>query len=123
MDLNRLLDQIKSHPDYAKVGMILCHKGVVRGTTREGRPVTGMRITVDHQRLAEILAEQKQKPGIVEILVEINEGLDLGLGQDVMHIVVAGDIREHVIAGLAETLNRIKAEVTGKTQFFVTGNE
>jgi hypothetical protein len=32
---------------------------------------------------------------------------------------VAGDIREHVIAGLSETLNRIKAEVTGKTQFFV----
>lgn len=118
MDLNRLIDQVKAHPDFARAGMILCHKGVVRATTREGRPVTGLRIAVDHKRLAEVLAEQKKQPGIVEVLVEINEGVDLAVGQDVMHIVVAGDIRENVIGCLTQTLNRVKAEVTSKTQFF-----
>ena len=35
-----------------------------------------------------------------------------------MAIVVAGDIRENVIAVLTDTLNAVKSEVTKKTQFF-----
>ena len=34
-------------------------------------------------------------------------------------LVVAGDIRENVLACMADTLNRVKKEVTFKTQFFI----
>ncbi|MBF0231877.1 MAG: molybdenum cofactor biosynthesis protein MoaE [Desulfamplus sp.] len=117
MSLDKLKEKIKAHPDYSKVGMVLYHNGVVRLTTREGQEVTGLSLTVDHDKLNQIIAEQKAKPGIVEVIVEIQENRDLNVGDDVMYIAVAGDIRENVIATLTETLNRVKAEVTSKTQF------
>jgi len=118
MDIKILMDQIKQHPDYHKAGMILCHNGVVRATSREGDKVTGLEIVVDHKRLNQILKEQKKKPGIIDILIHINEGEALAVGDDVMFLVVAGDIRENVIQTLTDTLNMVKAEVTSKTQYF-----
>lgn len=119
MTLTSMLEQIKRHPDYHKAGMILCHNGVVRETARDGAGVQGLEIVVDHARLAEILAEQKKRPGIVDILIHINEGRLLKVGDDVMYLVVAGDIRENVIAALTDTLNLVKSEVTRKTQHFI----
>lgn len=118
MQLAGLIDRIKSHPDYAKVGMILCHNGVVRGTSRDGRPVSGLTVTVDRDALEDILVQQKQRPGVVDILVEILEG-SLKVGDDVMFIVVAGDLRDHVIPVLEDTLNAIKKLVTCKTEHFI----
>ena len=114
-----LLEQIKQHPDYHKAGMILCHNGVVRGTSREGDDVTGLEVKVDHKRLKQILEEQRKRPGIVEILIEIFEDTPLSVGDDVMFIVVAGDVRENVLASLTDTLNLVKTEATSKKQYFV----
>jgi molybdopterin synthase catalytic subunit len=118
MDIKTLMDQIKQHPDYHKAGMILCHNGVVRATSREGDEVTGLEVAVDHKRLDEILIEQKKRPGIIDILIHINEGRVLSIGEDVMFLVVAGDIRENVLGSLTDTLNLVKAEATGKKQYF-----
>jgi molybdopterin synthase catalytic subunit len=120
MNVSSLIEQIKNHPNYGKVGMILCHNGVVRGTSRDGRPTSGLKVAVDHHKLQQIVAEQKQRPGIIEILVEIAEGRDLAVGDDVMVLAVAGDIRETVIAALTDTLNAIKSTVTQKTEYFTT---
>ena len=118
MNIQTLLEQIKKHPDYHKAGMILCHNGVVRETSREGEEVSGLEIKVDHDRLKEIVQEQKQRKGIIEILIHINEGRALKVGDDVMFLLVAGDIRENVISVLTDTLNMVKAEVTSKKQYF-----
>jgi len=118
MDIHKLMQEIKMHPDFAKAGMILCHNGVVRGTSRDGRKVSGLRVAVDHKKLAQILAEQKRKPGIIDIKVAIAENTDLAVGDDVMLLLVAGDIRENVIAVLTETLNLIKSTVTEKTEYY-----
>jgi molybdopterin synthase catalytic subunit len=98
--------------------MILCHNGVVRETSREGRPVSGLTLTADRDALEAILAEQRARPGIIDVLVEIQEG-SLKVGDDVMFIVVAGDIRDRVIPVLEDTLNAIKKRVTFKTEHFV----
>jgi molybdopterin synthase catalytic subunit len=118
MDIKALVDQIKNRPDYSRVGMILCHNGVVRGTSRDGRPVRGLRVAVDSEKLARVIAEHKKRPGITDIQVRINAGQDLAVGDDVMALVVAGDIRENVIATLSDALNTIKSTVTTKTEFF-----
>ncbi|MCP4747798.1 MAG: molybdenum cofactor biosynthesis protein MoaE [Desulfobacteraceae bacterium] len=118
MGMNELLDKIKKHPDYASVGMILCHNGVVRATSRDGRKVKGLRVAVDHDKLNQVIGEHKKKPGIMDIQVKIIADQDLEVGDDVMYLVVAGDIREHVIAILSNTLNAIKSTVTRKTEFF-----
>ncbi|MBU2627182.1 MAG: molybdenum cofactor biosynthesis protein MoaE, partial [Proteobacteria bacterium] len=108
--------------DFHKAGMILCHNGVVRGTSREGEEVTGLEIVVDHDRLVQIITEQKKRPGIIEILIHINEGKPLAVGDDVMFLAVAGNIRENVISTLTDTLNQVKTQVTSKKQYFKQGN-
>jgi molybdopterin synthase catalytic subunit len=118
MSADRLLAKIKQHPEFDKIGMILCHNGVVRGTSRDGRPVKGLKVAVDQTKLERVLAKHRQRPGIVEILVEINADRDLNIGDDVMYLVVAGDIRENVLAVLSDTLNAIKTTVTHKTEYF-----
>ncbi|MBM9603541.1 molybdenum cofactor biosynthesis protein MoaE [Desulfopila inferna] len=117
--LSELIKEVKSHPDYAQAGMILCHNGVVRQTSRDGRKVSGLSVKVDWSKLQEIVETRKKSQGIIEILVEINEGENLAVGDDVMFIVVAGDIRENVIAALTDTLNEIKTGVTSKTEYFL----
>ncbi len=118
MELKTLMDDIKSRPDFEQAGMVLAHNGVVRGTSRDGRRVSGLKVQVDHDRLSAILEENRRSPGILDIQVWINEGKDLAVGDDVMFLVVAGDIREHVISTLEKTLNEIKSTVTSKTEFF-----
>ena len=118
MTINELIESIKQHSDYDKVGMILCHNGVVRSTSREGRTVSGLRVKVDHKRLEAVLRENRNRPGIVDIVVHIEADRDLKVGDDVMLLAVAGDIRENVLKTMAETLNAIKTSVTHKTEFF-----
>ncbi|MBW1836401.1 MAG: molybdenum cofactor biosynthesis protein MoaE [Deltaproteobacteria bacterium] len=118
MEIHRLIDRIKAHPDYHKVGMILCHNGVVRGTSRDGRKVTGLKVVVDHEKLAHVIETYKNRAGIIEILVEIAENKVLNIGDDVMVLAVAGDVRDNVISTLHDTLNEIKTTVTEKEEFF-----
>ncbi len=115
MNIQILIDNIKKHPDYNKVGMILCHNGVVRSFSRDGKPVQEITVSADRKRLAEIMTEMKKRPGIIEILVEIKEG-KLRVGDDVMYVAVAGDFRENVFSALMDTVNAIKADVTSKTE-------
>jgi molybdopterin synthase catalytic subunit len=115
MDMNALIDRIKRREDYHKVGMILCHNGVVRGTSRDGKPVSAVDVAADRETIQRIVNEQKKRPGIVDILVEVNEGR-LEVGDDLLTIVVAGDIRDNVIPVLTDTLNSIKAQGTRKQE-------
>jgi molybdopterin synthase catalytic subunit len=115
MELAEMIAAVKSRPDYSDVGMILLHNGVVRATARDGRTVTELTVQADHGRLAEIIAEMKSRPGIVEVLVEIREG-KLHVGEDIMFVVVAGRLREECFPVLVDTVNRIKRDVTRKTE-------
>jgi molybdopterin synthase catalytic subunit len=119
VDLQILIDKIKKNPEYDRVGMILCHNGVVRGTSRDGRMVSGLKISVNHLELNKVISENKKRSGVIDILVEINENKELSVGDDVMFLVVAGDIRENVIRTLEDTLNRIKTTVTKKTEYYL----
>jgi molybdopterin synthase catalytic subunit len=118
MNAADMLQSVKTHPDFHRAGMVLCHNGVVRATSRDGRKVSGLRVAVDHDRLNTILHKARQTPGIVDIQVDIAEDRDLSVGDDVMVLIVAGDIRENVIRTLEQTLNDIKTTVTSKTEFF-----
>ena len=118
MDLPAVINQMKNHPEISKAGMVLYHNGIVRATSREGQEVIGLEVHVDRDKLEEILTEARAMPGIVEVLVHIQAEKPLMVGDDVMFLAVAGDIRENVIDCLSKTLNRIKGEATSKTQVF-----
>ena len=117
MTLQEIVDAIKKRPDFDRVGMVACHNGVVRATSRDGRNVRGLEIEVDRDRLETILLEMNGREGIIEVAVHLIEGYRK-VGEDVMFVAVAGDIREHVFPVLEQTVERIKKEVTRKKEFF-----
>lgn len=115
MNIQEMIEQLKQHPDFHEAGMILCHNGVVRATSRDGKPVHELTVKADRQRLEEIVTAMKERPGIVDILADVREGT-LYPGDDIMLIAVAGDIREHVFIVLQDLVNMIKSGVTQKTE-------
>jgi molybdopterin synthase catalytic subunit len=118
MDINKTLAELKQTPGFTEnVGMMLVHNGVVRAWSRNDRsPVKKVKVTSDRERILAICRELEQEPGIFKILAEAAEG-ELKPGDDLLFLVVAGDIREHVKATFAELLDRIKAEAVMKQEF------
>lgn len=119
--LLQLIETIKKHPDFPRAGMILCHNGVVRETSRDGRPVRGLKVSVDAGQLESILAACRRRPGIIDARIAINADRYLSVGEDVMYLVIAGDVRERVIDALREVLDAVKTRATRKTEYFVKG--
>ena len=109
MDLNKMTETIKSRPDFHQSGMIATHLGIVRSFSRDGSPVTAFDLSVDMQKIEEIIQDIRSRPGIIEILIEINEG-HLKVGDEVVAIMVAGDTRDHVFPALTDAINRFKSE-------------
>ena len=104
------LEEIKSSPDAERIGMYLVHNGVVRGHSRDGRPVVGMDLSVDRELLAEVLESAKLMEGVVAVRAMVNEGT-LAVGDDIMYVLVAGDIRPHVFEALGALVKMIKTQV------------
>lgn len=100
-----------------KIGMYLVHNGVVRqsarAAVREGKtdaaPVTGMHFSYDEGKVEEVIAQTYRLEGIAHIRVWLNEG-ELEVGDDIMYVLVGGDIRPHVIDALQYLVGRIKSE-------------
>ena len=115
-DINERIECIKAGPKAAGIGMILAHQGVVRGSSRAGEPVHGMRLQVDRRRFDQALEEARTWPGVVAVDGWVNEG-DLGVGDDIMKVVVAGDIRENVFGALQCLVGVIKSEVVTESEF------
>ena len=114
-DVNERIERIKARPEADGIGMILAHQGIVRGSSRSGEPVRGMRLRVDRRRFAEALAEAQTWPGVVAVDGWVNEG-ELTVGDDIMKVVVAGDIRENVFSALQRLVGIIKNEVVTETE-------
>jgi len=115
-DINERIERIKAGPGAAGIGMVLAHQGVVRGSSRAGDPVHGMRLAVDRPRFAQALAEALDWPGVVAVDGWVNEG-DLKVGDDIMKVVVAGDVRENVFGALQRLVGIIKSEVVTESEF------
>jgi len=107
--------EVKAMPGSDGIGMILVHEGMVRGRSRSGDPVRGMKLAADRDRLKEVGAEAGRWPGIFVARAWVNEG-SLSVGDDIMKVLVAGDIRENVFAALELLVSLVKREVVSETE-------
>lgn len=117
MNIQDMIDQVKNNPEADKIGMITSHLGIVRGHSRDGRGVLAVQAAYDREQVNGIVSEMREKPGIIEVLVRVNDGR-IKVGDELLAVVVAGDLREHVFPVLMETVNRIKASACRKTEVF-----
>ena len=115
--IEQWIKDIKAKSDFQDLGMILVHNGVVRATSKTGKPVKGMNLTYDRGKLSLLINKLKKKEGIIAIKVWINEGL-LTVGDDIMYACVAGRFRTTVIPVLEELVAGIKSQIVTEAEIF-----
>lgn len=109
------LEEAKQDPSAAQCGMYLIHNGTVRETAkarvRQGdesaAPVVGMFFDYDADKVAAAEARAKTLPGIYYVRTWLNRG-ELSVGDDIMCVLVGGDIRPHVVDALQSLVEEIK---------------
>lgn len=118
LDITRTIEEMKKEPGFAEqVGMILVHNGIVRAWSRKDRSaVATIDVSANNDKIRALADEYSKKPGIYKIIIEAQSGR-LKPGEDLLFIVVAGDIRENVKPVLSELLDRVKSEAVYKTEY------
>ena len=119
------LREAKADPSAADCGMYLIHNGTVRQSARakvrqgaaDTKPVRGMRFGYDAARAAAAVEEARALPGIGYVRVWLNEG-ELGLGDDIMLVLVGGDIRPHVVDALQFLVGKLKSECVTEQEIY-----
>ena len=119
------LREAKASPEAADCGMFLIHNGTVRRSARarvrEGaqdtRPVRGMYFSSDAELVAEAVERTRALPGVGTVRVWLNEG-ELSLGDDIMLVLVGGDIRPHVVDALQYLVGEIKSRCVRETEIY-----
>lgn len=117
------LRQAKADPDAGKVGMYLVHNGVVRATPkaqvrageRGGGAVKGMRFSYDEAKTAAAVAEARGMEGIGYVRVWLNSG-ELEVGDDIMLVLIGGDIRPRVVDALQTLVGKLKNECVSEEE-------
>lgn len=117
MDISKRIAEMKKQPGFQdNVGMILIHNGVVRNWSRKDRSkVKALEVTPDFNKIEAIRRELLQRDGIFDIVVEAASG-EFQPGDDLLFLIVAGDIRENIKPVLSELLDRVKAEAITKRE-------
>lgn len=117
MDISKKIAEMKQNPAFAEnVGMVLVHNGVVRAWSRADKAgVVALEVSPDYEKIEAIRQEFLQRPGIFDVVVDAKSGR-FQPGDDLLFLIVAGDIRENVKPALADLLDRIKSEAISKKE-------
>ena len=84
-------------------------KAQVRQGIDDGSLVKGMEFSYNAAKVDAAIAETYKMDGIFHVKVWLNEGV-LELGDDIMYVLIGGDIRPHVIDALQFLVGKIKTE-------------
>ena len=111
------LKEAKAHETAPLCGMYLTHNGTVRQTAKakvrygaeDTQEVTGMLFSYDQEKVDAIIADTYKMEGIYYIKVWLNEG-QLTMGDDIMYVLIGGDIRPRVVDALQFLVGKLKNE-------------
>lgn len=123
--MDEWLREAKRDANADKIGMYLTHNGVVRKTAKalvrendtQTKDVKGMLFSYDKAKVEQVIEETKQLEGIYYVRVWLNEG-ELKVGDDIMYVLIGGDIRPRVVEALDFLVGRIKSECVTETEIF-----
>lgn len=121
--IDQWLKEAKEDPGAARCGMYLIHNGtvretpkaMVRGGEKDAAPVTGMLFDYDAEKVRQAIDETRNLPGIGFVRVWLNRG-ELKVGDDIMLVLIGGDIRPHVVDALQYLVGKIKSECVQETE-------
>lgn len=121
--MDQWIKEAKAEPDAGQIGMYLFHNGTVRETAKamvrngasDTKPVVGMSFSYDAEKLNAAVEQARALEGIYYVRVWLNEG-QLDAGDDIMYVLIGGDIRPHVIDALQFLVGKIKKECVVETE-------
>ncbi|MCF0138138.1 MAG: molybdenum cofactor biosynthesis protein MoaE [Oscillospiraceae bacterium] len=119
------LREAKASAAAAECGMFLVHNGVVRESARakvrqgaeDTSPVRGMVFGYDEEKVLAAVRAAEAMEGVGCVRVWLNEG-ELKVGDDIMYVLVGGDIRPRVIDALQTLVGRLKNECVTETELY-----
>ena len=123
--VDQWLLEAKTAPQAENCGMYLTHCGVVRESAKakvrlgqaDTRRVTGMRFSYDAEKVEQAISSARALDGIYYVRVWLNEGV-LSVGDDIMLVLIGGDIRPHVVDALQFLVGRIKSECVTEEELY-----
>ena len=115
--MDQWLQEAKAHASAPKIGMYLTHNGIVRQTAKakvrygaeDTQEVIGMLFSYNQEKVDAVIADTYKMEGIYYMKVWLNEGM-LSVGDDIMYVLIGGDIRPRVVDALQYLVGRIKNE-------------
>ena len=123
--IDQWLAEAKAAPEAENCGMYLTHCGTVRRSAKakvrlgetNTRNVTGMRFSYDAEKVARAIDATRAMDGIFIVRVWLNEGV-LNLGDDIMLVLIGGDIRPHVVDALQFLVGSIKSDCVVEEEIY-----
>ena len=117
--------EAKAHENADKVGMYLTHNGIVRKSAKakvrlgeeDTKDVTGMLFSYDQAKVDADIEETYAMEGIYYVKAWLNEG-ELCVGDDIMYVLIGGDIRPRVIDALQFLVGKLKNECVEETEIY-----
>ena len=123
--MDEWLKEAKAHESAEKIGMYLTHNGIVRKSAKakvrygeeNTKEVSGMLFSYDQEKVDKAIEEAMKLDGIYYVKAWLNEG-NLTVGDDIMYVLIGGDIRPHVVDALQFLVGKLKNECVQETEIY-----
>jgi molybdopterin synthase catalytic subunit len=123
--MDEWLKEAKAHESAEKIGMYLTHNGIVRKSAKakvrygeeNTKEVSGMLFSYDQEKVDKAVEEAMKLDGIYYVKAWLNEG-ELQVGDDIMYVLIGGDIRPHVVDALQFLVGKLKNECVEETEIY-----
>lgn len=123
--MDEWMKEAKAHESAKKIGMYLTHNGIVRESAKakvrfgeeNTKAVSGMLFSYDQGKVDKAIEETLQMEGIYYVKAWLNEG-NLNVGDDIMYVLIGGDIRPRVVDALQFLVGKLKNECVQETEIY-----
>jgi molybdopterin synthase catalytic subunit len=114
IDLGSIINAVKENSNIEEAGSIHSFTGVVRNTSKDGKPVVKMKIDAydelankSIEKICEILT---QKEGIIDVRIIHLKG-EFELSEDLVYVVVASSHRKEGFETIKDAVDMYKKEI------------
>lgn len=123
--IDEWMREAKEHESAEKIGMYLTHNGIVRKSAKakvrfgeeHTKNVSGMLFSYDEAKVEAAIAKTYELEGIYYVKAWLNEGT-LRVGDDIMYVLIGGDIRPHVVDALQFLVGKLKNECVEEKEIY-----
>ena len=114
INLEQIITSIKKKHNIVEAGSIHTFTGIVRNSSKTGKPVMGMKIDaykeLANKSIQKICNKLKQEKGIIDVKIIHFKG-NFDLTDDVVHVVVASAHRKEGFDTISKAVDLYKKEI------------